>query len=228
MNRGIIALIIIVAVVVAVVALGGGRSTNGQTKPQPTDPGTNTQPPPKQGPAILTPVKIVLECEKSAKLEDKAADGTAVMRIGSAQMGKAIGYLEIPDGWIKTCGLENVKGEDTGGKLPGKAFYEFEVPRQDDYYIILRAKWMDSCGNSVWMRIDDKPYVGVEDEIGKIDDSNFKWMWHPVTEMAKAKEFKLGPGKHVLEINTKEDGPMFDKVLISTDATVPGESEVDP
>lgn len=226
MNRGIIALAVIVAAVVAVIALGGGHSTNGQTQPVNKPDPARPKPPP--GPEIVVPEKFVLECEKPTKLEDKAPDGTLVMRIGSAHMGKTIGYLEIPDGWIKTCGLENVKGEDTGGKLPGKAFYEFETKRDDEFYICLRAKWMDSCGNSVWVRIDDKPYVGVEDEIGKIDDSNYKWMWHPVTEMAKIKGFKLSAGKHVLELNTKEDGPMFDKVLISTDANVPGESEVDP
>ena len=214
------------AVVLAVVALG---RTQPQTKPtgpntQFKDPGTRT--PGK--PDIEVPAKVIIECEKPSKLEDKASDDKVAMRIGSAHLGKRIGYLEIPDGWINTCVAEKVKVNDHGGDLPGKAYYDFEAPRDDTYYLFLRAKWYDSCGDSVWLRLDAGPFDGIEDTIGEIDAHSYRWAWHPLMDKGQLKPFKLSAGKHTLVLATKEDGPLFDKVLLSTDATAPLEDVVDP
>ncbi|MCW8128874.1 MAG: hypothetical protein KIS92_00690 [Planctomycetota bacterium] len=235
MARGLIALAVIVALVVIVVALGSSKSSGDKPTPPatPNTPGTPATPgtpgtPSAVTPAVVTPVKIVIECEKPTKLEDKAPDGTVVMRIASVHMGKAMGYLEIPDGWMHSCGLDTTELKTGGGKLPGKAIYEFEVPREDEYYVFLRAKWFDSCGDSVFLKLDDQPYLDLRDDEGKISESEFKWAWHPYKDAAKMKAFKLAKGKHTFELNTKEDGPQFDKILIATDANSPAEDEVDP
>lgn len=230
MARGFIALAIVIALIIGVVVLGKSKPTDSTTK----DSGITPVPPSAAktiSPEIEVegPAKIVLECETPAKLEDKASNGTIVMKMGKAQMGKTIGYLEIPDGWIKTCGLEDtVKPKDTGGMLPGKAHYEFEVASAGTYYIAVRAKWFDSCGNSTWIKVGEQPFLALEDTIGELSVNSYKWAWHPVQELAKSKGFKLEAGKHTLVLATKEDGPQFDKILIASDATVPPDEEVDP
>jgi hypothetical protein len=42
------------------------------------------------------------------------------------------------------------------------------------------------------------------------------------------KALRLKAGPHRLELAVREDGPKFDKVLLSTDATPPARDTVDP
>jgi len=221
MGRGILALAVILAIIVVIIGLG---RTPGAVKPEP--PAVQGKLPLVLKPEIIRTAKVVLECERPTRLEEKAPDGTVVMRTGKANLGEPIEYLEIPDGWIKTCGLEDRKGG--GGSLPGKATYEFELPRADDYYVFIRAKWLDSCGNSVYVRLDDESYQTMEDTLGQLSEDNYQWAWHPVQELGQLRPFHLGAGQHVLELNTREDGPAFDKVLVSTEATPPGQEVVKP
>lgn len=235
MFRGLVALLIVVAVVVAIVGMGRAGGSAPVAPGAGPEKGSSSEleraaPGGSPGHAkVLLPVKRVLECEDFARLEDKSTNGEVMLRVGKANMGQPIGYLESPDLALKRAGLDDVKNEDQGGLLPGKAFYEFEVPREDDYYVFLRAQWMDDCGNSVWIRCDEQPYVMVQDNIGKLSETSYKWTWHPVRqEGAVPKVFRLTAGPHTLELNTREDGPKFDKLLVATDATAPTEAVVDP
>jgi hypothetical protein len=105
--------------------------------------------------------------------------------------------------------------------LPGRASYEFEVPRKDIYYVYLRAKWRDDCGNSAWVRIDEDNWNNLEDEEGKIAEKNYKWAWHPLWVSGAPKGYELAAGKHTLWFNVREDGPKLDQWLISTEAQKP-------
>lgn len=230
--RGITTFVLIAAIVAAIIALGGSGAQVPST-PQPPDSLEVEQTSTELGvtvPLVMEgPAQVIIECETYVKIEDQAPDGKVAMRTGTAHLGKAIGYLEIPDGWIDHCGLpKELKEHDQGGALPGKAHYEFEVPREDTYYLYLRAKWFDSCGDSVWIKVGDLNYEGIEDTIGKITETSFRWAWHPLEDKRQLKSFKLAVGKHTLTLSTREDGPQFDKILISTDATAPTESVVDP
>jgi hypothetical protein len=214
--RGLIAGIVIVAVIAGAAFMGKSGTT--VVPPTKLDPATQ---PVENGPkmAVVMPVKIVIECEDTTTLNDKAPDGTVVMKIGKQSEGTEIKYIDIPDGWIDTCGFGKVKGD--AGKLPGLASYEFEAPRDDTYYISLRAKWLDSCGNSVWAKVDESLYFNLEDQNGQISEKNFKWDWHQLYVGGKPKGFTLSKGKHILWVNTREDGPKLDQWVISTEATAP-------
>ena len=131
-------------------------------------------------------------------------------------------YLEIPDGWIKACGLDKEKGE--GGKLPGKASYNFEAPRDDTYFLFLRAQWFDDCGNSVYVKFDDSPkWLSIEDNLGMNTKTNYSWVWHPLMQEGAVKGIPLKKGAHKLWLNVREDGPKLDQWLIATDANTPSE-----
>ena len=230
MSRGVIAVVVVIAIVVAII--GMGRSSQPVQAVQ-SNPGQITTPNPNPEPGrpnqlqIQAPFKVVLECENPTRLEDKEPKtGKVVLKIGKVMQGEPLGYLECPDGWIKTCGLDELK--DKPGTLPGKAFYDFDVPEATDAYIFIRAKWMDSCGNSVYVRIDKGEYTSVEDTEGEVSSNVYQWAWHMTAVKAHAKKFTLTPGKHTLELAVREDGPLFDKVLISSDATQPGRDVVNP
>ena len=230
MLRGLFALLVVLGIVALMVGLGRAGGENGQGRPLP--PPVIETPPAVQKPAtpgIVRPIQIVLECETPKTLEDKAPNGEVMLRVGRANLGQSVGFLEVPEKAIDRAGQAKLPGQDEqGGLVSGKAAYEFQVPRDDAYYIFLRAKWMDYCGDSVWLRCDAASYFLIHDNIGFLSEANYKWAWHPAMESAEPKVFKLTAGKHTLELSVKEDGPQFDKILISTDATPPSETVVFP
>ena len=241
MGRGIIALAAIVAVIGGIVFLGQAKQVSPQSGENPVpspevQPGNSIQP---SAAPPLFPIKIVMECEEPTEITpepDKISiekthagfegfvikslkcNGTKLMEVHQVSLGTVMRYLEIPDGWIDTCYKES-KG--IAGALPGKLSYVFETPRDDTFYVFLRAKWMDACGNSVWVKIDDGEWYNLEDEYGKVSDKNYKWAWHPLYLGGRMKPYKLTQGKHTLWLNTREDGPCLDQWLVSTEASAP-------
>ena len=223
MGRTLIALAVVVVLVVGVVVAGRSSAT----------PGENKAPPaalPPTGPRVQTPVKVVLECENPNALEDKAPNGTVMLRKGTITLGQPLGYLECPEGVIDDAGLAELKlkNNEVGGLLPGKAFYDFTLPRDADGYLFLRAQWMDDCGDSLFVRVDQGPYEKLEDTEGKVSDKVYRWTWHTLREMGEPKPIRLKAGPHRLELAIREDGPKFDKFLLSTDATPPARATADP
>lgn len=217
--RGLIAVTVVVILVLAVVLMGRSSARPAVEKPGATGTG------PTQGVTALFPVKIVLECEEPATLEDKLPDGTVIWKQGQMTVGAVVKYLESPDGWID----EWVKGNPTErkvlkgkpGALPGKGSYVFDAPRDDTYYVNLRAKWYDDCGNSVWVKVDDSPWFELEDQNGQIGEKNYKWAWHQLYVRGHPKGFELKKGQHALWMDTREDGPRLDQWVVSTDANPP-------
>jgi hypothetical protein len=205
---------VVLVAVIAVVVLAGrsGSTTTRTTSPTPATPGPGATPG-----TIVYPVRIVLECEAADKIEDKMPDGTPVWRIKEQSEGTVIRYIEIPDGWIDKSCYKEVK--EKAGALPGKATYSFDAPRDDMYYVNLRARWHDTCGNSVWVKVDDGPYVNLEDQNGEITKTSYKWAWHQVELEGRPKPFELKAGKHALTLATREDGPLLDQLVITTEAS---------
>ncbi|HYG75538.1 MAG TPA: hypothetical protein VEK08_11095 [Planctomycetota bacterium] len=220
--RGLLAVVIALGVIGAIV-LSGGAPAN---PPQQVQPAQLT-PAPGEIPTTGTPgtpvypVKIVIEaedCKERADVEKNT--GNTLLRINTNQQGKSITYLEVPEEMIKKCGLEKQKEQIAA--LPGRVSYVFEAPRDDVYYINVRAKWSDTCGNSVWLRMngsDNSEFLNLEDEDGKIGDKNYKWVWHQLQVGGQPKGFKLAKGQHTLWMNVREDGVQLDQWLITTEAS---------
>lgn len=210
--RGLIALIVIVVLALCVVLMAKTSAKPGSALP-PVGPTVTT------GVTAILPVKIVLECEEPATLDDKTPDGKVILKVAQQSEGTVIRFLEMPPRWIKACGFEKQKGK--AGALPGKASYVFEAPRDDTYYIALRAKWYDNCGNSVWVEIDEGEWFNLEDQNGQIGVENYRWAWHQLLVSGRPKGFQLTKGRHTLWLNTREDGPKLDQWVISTEANPP-------
>jgi len=221
--RGLIALIVIVVVIGGVVFAGKSSTGTTPTTPKPTDSVQQPTPGAAPGVEVVAPVKIVLEAESPTAMEPTFTkpDGSVVefLKKEKRTEGKLLEYLDVPDKLIEKCGLEKEKDKIAG--LPGKASYEFEAPRDDTYYVFLRAKWFDNCGNSVWVRVDDSNYLNLEDENGKQSERNYSWVWHGLMLEGRPKGFKLTKGKHTLHMAVREDGPWLDQWLISSEATMP-------
>lgn len=216
MNRGLITAIVIVALACGVVLLGMNSAPRGV--PPGAQEKSSTE---GAGPSrVLAPVKRVIECEEYATIEDKAPNGRTFMLVREETHGQALKYLEMPDDELRLCRLD--KEEKVGGKFPGLASYIFDVPRDDTYYLFLRAQWFDDCGNSVFVKFDDGEWLMLEDKLGMKSKTNYMWVWHPLSIKDGAVHgIPLSKGRHTLWLNTREDGPKLDQWLVSTDANPP-------
>ena len=217
--RGLIALVVIVAVVFGAILMGRTSA-----KPSPETPNGEGAGVRGVGPAAVYPVKAVLECQEATTLEDKLPDGKEIWKKGQQTEGVVVKYLESTDRWIDEWIKGNPEREKLKGKegaLPGKVSYVFEAPRDDTYYVNLRAKWRDTCGNSVWARIDDALWLNLEDRNGRITDTSYKWAWHQLYLGGWPKGYQLKKGQHTLWLSTREDGVKLHQWVISTDANPP-------
>ncbi|MFH0940175.1 MAG: hypothetical protein V1899_12985 [Planctomycetota bacterium] len=215
--RGIFT-IIIIAVLIGIVILVARVETTTQLTPNKSD-NTGDQsiikPP-------LMPVSITLECE-DGQITANAGETTLLTKKEHNE-GRPIKYLEVAgdEDFKKSMWKDKFKSPPKPDENPpGMCRYEFEAPRDDTYYVNLRAKWFDLCGNSVWIKIDSDSYINLEDENGKISDKNFRWDWHQVVINGQPKGFELKQGKHILVMGLREHGMWLDKWLITTDAYRP-------
>jgi hypothetical protein len=108
-------------------------------------------------------------------------------------------YLEVPQG----------KGNPPK-VTTGEGALDVTVKQSREYFLWCRVWWMDECGNSVAIVMDDgRPFV-----LGQ--DGTYK-QWHWVRAPARLKQLKLKAGKHTLKIVNREDGVRIDQVLLTTD-----------
>ena len=88
----------------------------------------------------------------------------------------------------------------------GSAQGNFTVSEAGDYHVWLRARWRDSCGNSLDLTIDDQQPRVVQDGIFSA------WHW------VEAGTCPLGAGEHKLTLGEREDGIAADQILFTRDA----------
>ena len=92
---------------------------------------------------------------------------------------------------------------------PGFAQYAFQAPAAGEYEIWLRVYWVDDCGNSVSLSIDDGPlHVATHSTVGE-------WMWmRLMTGERRPRLFTLEEGEHRLVLHNREDDCYLDRVLL--------------
>jgi len=141
---------------------------------------------------------ITLEAEDAAVVAPMVVrhdDSGARKEIYSASKGS---YVELPDGVGK------------GDSIGGKVVFEFEVKQPARYMLWARVNWLDGCGNSFGVAMDDGPQVVIG------EDGTYKvWQWLNIK--GDAGIFRLKAGKHKLEFRNTEDGPKLDQVILTTD-----------
>lgn len=218
MQRGLIALVIIAVLAGGAILLGRGvevgvfndasHGASGQPKPTPPAP-------------ALLPVKIMLECVDPVTFSDKTKDGYLLMEKKELYQGHKIRIIKVTAEWPKDLKdtFAGESGKPPADDLPGKAIYNFDVPRDDTYYINLRAQWVDTCGDSVWVKIDDSEYITLTDQGGYITKTSYSMAWHQLQQSGTLKGFELKQGRHKLTMSVRQNGPSLHRWVITTDAS---------
>ena len=245
MMRAVIAVVVILVLLGGIVLVAGGNSTITPRTTSSTSPAVTAQPMNAQ-PAVLDetivrPKKIVLDCSKPDYIEDTFVDKdgvtTKVLEIGKVTEGEEIQFLRSPK-WINKCIPDEKEKEKLAdaGKLPGLAIYNFNVERDDTYYVFLSAKWTDTCGNSVFVLMngpekgghgpDGNDYKSIKDQAGFVSAKEYRLAWHGLTQDNQPFGFKLKKGPNRIELHTRQDGPRFDQLVITTEANAPAVTRV--
>jgi len=109
-------------------------------------------------------------------------------------------YLEIP------------QGQGNPPENPaGKATLMVDVPADGTYTLWCRVWWMNECGNSFTVQINDAPpFLFGEDATYK----TWHWVRYPVARTAKP--IALKAGQNTLTFLNREDGVCLDQVVLST------------
>jgi len=91
----------------------------------------------------------------------------------------------------------------------GSAAIKFDVKDAGRYYLWCRVWWLDACGNSLGIHINDAaPF-----SFGQ--DRTFK-SWHWVQAPKRLDQLKLSKGIKTLTISHREDGVRIDQILLTT------------
>jgi hypothetical protein len=145
-------------------------------------------------------VGVLIDASKPSSVEEPAR----IVRKGETELpadkfvagADADDYFEIPQGVGKPP------------EVAGSATYEFEVAGKGDYYLWIRAWWLDGCGNSIGVQFDDGP------ELVLGQDATYK-KWHWVKLKGRASKIELAGGKHALKLANREDGVAIDQILVT-------------
>ncbi len=143
-------------------------------------------------------VKIVVEGEDYTSIKPSMVKTTTT---ASGVSGDS--YIQIP--------LRRPHAtEETGPADDGNAKFKVNVPSSGVYTLWARAWWYDSCGNSFFVIVDNKPATYVEDPTYQT------WHW------VKGPKVNLSAGEHTIRIQNREDGARLDQfMLINNSRYVP-------
>jgi hypothetical protein len=134
--------------------------------------------------------KIVVEAEKYISITPSMVKTTTTNDTVSNH-----GFIQIP---LKRPHATS----ETGPSDNGACTYKINISQNGTYTIWLRANWYDSCGNSFFVIIDNKPAVYIE--------SSTYLVWHWV----KGPSLSLSAGSHTIKIQNREDGAKLDQFLL--------------
>lgn len=144
---------------------------------------------------------ICFEAESGFDLEPPARIGpvnAAVPGMPPADGASGGKYIEIPQG-----------AGNPPAVTTGSIAYRFTIAKAGTYYLWCRAWWLDECGNSVGVQVNELPPF-------TLGDSTFK-TWHWVKAPPRLKQLNLAAGEHTLMLLNREDGVRIDQILLTTD-----------
>jgi len=126
------------------------------------------------------------------------------------------GYTSISPSMIKTISTQASNGAyveiplrrphattETGPSDTGNCIYKINITQAGNYYFWARTNWYDSCGNSFFVILDNKPAVVIGE-----DGTYSVWHW------VKGPIFNLTTGTHTLRIQNREDGAKLDQFML--------------
>ena len=161
---------------------------------------------------VLGNTPVCFEAESAGAVE---APMIIVQKEEKATDVSGKGYIEVlrtntqSQANLQSNRVTNVQ-TNASKKTKGHAVYNFEVAEDGEYSLWCRVWWLDRCGNSLTVIIDDgKPFT-----FGQ--DGTYKF-WHWVKNPPKIKQLNLKKGKHKLQVKRREDGIKLDQILFTKD-----------
>jgi hypothetical protein len=136
--------------------------------------------------------KVVFEAESYSSITPSMAKAVGSMVSGGA-------YIHVP--LLRPHGVEEGAPTDQG-----RATYRIKIPVAGTYRFWALCNWHDGCGNSFFLKIDDKPAV----VLGQ-DGTYQRWHW------VKGPTLHLGAGLHTVIVQYREDGAKLDQAMFTTD-----------
>lgn len=144
-----------------------------------------------------------------------------VVGVASAQMVKIVvdsgDYTSIKPSMVKTNTTSSAVSnnnfiqipprrpratEETGPSDDGNAVYRINVPTAGTYQLWARTWWYDSCGNSFFIVVDNRPAVFIEGPTYQT------WHW------VKGPRLQLSAGQHTIRFQNREDGARMDQFML--------------
>ena len=138
-----------------------------------------------------------------------AAGGTICFEAESAEtVAASMQTRSVADASEGAC-LELPQGAgNPPDVIEGDATCAFLVPKGGTYALWCRVWWLDECGNSFTMTIDDgKPFTFGQDGTYK--------EWHWVKAPPAFRKISLKEGRHTLRIQNREDGARLDQIVLT-------------
>ncbi len=96
--------------------------------------------------------------------------------------------------------------EETGPTDDGNAVYRVNVPTAGTYRLWARTWWYDSCGNSFFIVINDRPATYIEDATYQT------WHW------VRGPQVQLNAGTNTIRVQNREDGARLDQFMLTNNA----------
>lgn len=90
-----------------------------------------------------------------------------------------------------------------------------------EYYLYFLLNARDNNSNSVWVKVDDEPWINFSYELDGADLATEGFEWRQVTALNDSTTFMLDAGKHTIIIAHRERGTYLDKIHLSKSATAP-------
>lgn len=142
--------------------------------------------------ALASNYKVVFEAEDYVSITPSMTKTASALASGGA-------YVQVP--------VKRPHGETEGAPSDeGKAVYKVNLPADGKYRFWALCHWHDGCGNSFFLKIDDKPAV----VLGQ-DGTYQRWHW------VKGPSLQLTAGAHTVVLQYREDGAKMDQALFTTD-----------
>ena len=109
------------------------------------------------------------------------------------------------------------KGSSSMDQAPGgskaELVYAIDLEQGGNYYLLARIQAPSNAENSVWVKIDEGAWIKWWEEITL--GNSFHW------NLAPGGAVSLSPGAHTLRVAYRESGTQLDKLLLSTESTLP-------
>ena len=91
--------------------------------------------------------------------------------------------------------------------------YQLTIAQAGNYYLLARLQAPDAAANSIWVKIDEGAWIKWWEEITL--GNSFHW------NLAPGGAVSLSPGEHTLRVAYREPNTQVDKLLLSTEETLP-------